>query len=46
MLPVSAAVDSIADENGFALVGFVDRGGQIEFVEAYGLAHRAHKILR
>jgi CubicO group peptidase (beta-lactamase class C family) len=38
------AVDAIAEENGFAGVVSVDRGGQIEFVRAYGFAHRAYEI--
>jgi CubicO group peptidase (beta-lactamase class C family) len=44
MLSLTEAVDSIADQNGFAGVVCVDRGGEIEFVKAYGLAHRAYKI--
>jgi CubicO group peptidase (beta-lactamase class C family) len=44
MLSLTEAVDSIADQNGFAGVVSVDRGGEMEFVKAYGLAHRAHKI--
>ncbi len=38
------AIDSLADESGFAGVVAVDRGGEIEFVRAYGLADRAHQI--
>jgi CubicO group peptidase (beta-lactamase class C family) len=38
------AVDAIAVENGFAGVVSVDRGGEIEFVRAYGLAHRGYEI--
>jgi CubicO group peptidase (beta-lactamase class C family) len=38
------AVDAIAVENGFAGVVSVDRGGEIEFVRAYGLAHRGWEI--
>jgi CubicO group peptidase (beta-lactamase class C family) len=38
------AVDAIAEENGFAGVVSVDRGGRIEFVRAYGFAHRAYEI--
>ena len=34
----------MADQNGFAGVVSVDRGGEIEFAKAYGLAHRAHQI--
>ena len=44
MLTLPDAVDAIADENGFAGVVSVDRGGQIEFVRAYGFAHRAYEI--
>jgi CubicO group peptidase (beta-lactamase class C family) len=44
MLTVPDAVDASADENGFAGVVSVDRGGQIEFVRAYGSAHRAYDI--
>jgi CubicO group peptidase (beta-lactamase class C family) len=44
MLTLPEAVDAIAEENGFAGVVSVDRGGQIEFVRAYGLAHRAYEI--
>ena len=35
------AIDSLAGESGFAGVVAVDRGGEIEFAQAYGLAHRA-----
>jgi CubicO group peptidase (beta-lactamase class C family) len=38
------AVDAIAEENGFAGVVSVDRGGQIEFVRAYGFAHRGYEL--
>ena len=38
------AIDSLADESGFAGVVSVDRGGEIEFGRAYGLAHRARQI--
>ena len=44
VLTLPEAVDSIAFENGFAGVVCVDHGGQIEFVNAYGLADRAHDI--
>ena len=44
MQTLSEAVDAIAEENGFAGVVSVDRGGQIEFVNAYGLAHRTYEI--
>ena len=38
------AIDSLADQSGFAGVVSVDRGGEIEFGKAYGLAHRAFQI--
>jgi CubicO group peptidase (beta-lactamase class C family) len=44
MLTLRDAIDAIADENRFAGVVSVDRGGQIEFVKAYGLAHRGYKM--
>src|SRR5690348_17479526 len=44
MLPWSEIIDPIAAQNGFAGVVSVDHGGEIEFVKAYGLAHRAHQI--
>jgi CubicO group peptidase (beta-lactamase class C family) len=44
MLAWIETVDQIADQNGFAGVVSVDRGGEIEFVKAYGLAHGAHRI--
>jgi CubicO group peptidase (beta-lactamase class C family) len=44
MLALAQAVDSIAEETGFAGVVSVSRRGEIEFAKAYGLAHRAHKI--
>jgi CubicO group peptidase (beta-lactamase class C family) len=44
VLPLAEAVDAIAYETGFAGVVSVDRGGEIEFVKAYGLAHRSHKL--
>lgn len=44
MRTLSEAVDAIAADSGFAGVVSVDRGGQTEFVRAYGLAHRAHEI--
>jgi CubicO group peptidase (beta-lactamase class C family) len=44
MLTLRDAIDAIADETGFAGVVSVDRGGQIEFVKAYGLAHRGYEI--
>jgi len=44
MLTLRDAVDAIADENRLAGVVSVDRGGQTEFVKAYGFAHRAYQI--
>src|SRR5690348_6211239 len=44
MLTLPEAVDAIAEENAFAGVVCVDRGGQFEFARAYGLAHRAYQI--
>ena len=44
MLPFAEVVDELANETGFAGVVTVDRGDEIEFAEAYGYAHRAHKI--
>ena len=38
------AVDAVAGELGFSGVVSVDRGGEVEFARAYGLAHRAHQI--
>jgi CubicO group peptidase (beta-lactamase class C family) len=38
------AVDAIAEQHGFAGVVSVDRGGQIDFVKAYGFAHRGYEI--
>ncbi len=44
MLPRPETIDPVAEQNGFAGVVCVDRGGDIEFVKAYGLADRAHQI--
>jgi CubicO group peptidase (beta-lactamase class C family) len=38
------AVDSIAEANGFPGVVRVDRGDEVEFANAYGLAHRGYEI--
>ena len=38
------AVDAVAGEHSFSGVVSVDRGGEVEFAQAYGLAHRAHQI--
>jgi CubicO group peptidase (beta-lactamase class C family) len=37
------AVNSLAEQSGFAGVS-VDRGGEIEFGRAYGLAHRGFRM--
>src|SRR2546430_1965729 len=44
MLPWPEIIDLVAGQNGFAGVVSVARGGETEFVKAYGLAHRAHQI--
>jgi CubicO group peptidase (beta-lactamase class C family) len=44
MLPWPEIIDPVADQNGFSGVVSVDRGGEPEFVKAYGLADRAHQI--
>ncbi len=44
MLPWSEAIDPVADQNGFAGVVSVHRGGATEFAQAYGLADRARQI--
>ena len=44
MLPVAEVVDAVAEQNGFAGVVSVDRGGEVEFLKAYGLAHRAWMV--
>jgi CubicO group peptidase (beta-lactamase class C family) len=38
------AVNSLAEQSGFAGVVSVDRGGEIEFGHAYGLAHRGFQV--
>src|SRR5436190_4848984 len=40
MVRLPDAVDAVADETGFSGVVAVDRGGEFEFAEAYGYAHR------
>jgi CubicO group peptidase (beta-lactamase class C family) len=37
-------IDKIAEETGFSGVAWVDRGGEIEFAKAYGLANRAYRV--
>jgi CubicO group peptidase (beta-lactamase class C family) len=44
MLPWSEVIDPVADQNGFAGVVSVHRGGETEFAQAYGLADRARQI--
>jgi len=44
VLPWPETIDPIADRSRFAGVVSVDRGGEVEFIKAYGLAHRAHQI--
>jgi len=43
MLPWSEVIDPVADQNGFAGVVSVHRGGETEFAQAYGLADRARQ---
>jgi CubicO group peptidase (beta-lactamase class C family) len=38
------AVDAVADANGFSGVVRVDRNGEVELANAYGLAHRGYEI--
>jgi CubicO group peptidase (beta-lactamase class C family) len=44
MLPLAETIGSMADETGFPGVVSVDRGGRVEFAQAYGLADRAHQV--
>ena len=44
MLPWPEIIDPVAAQNGFSGVVSVDRGGETEFVKAYGFADRAHQI--
>ncbi|MFC7722436.1 hypothetical protein [Nonomuraea recticatena] len=37
-------IDKIAKETGFSGVVWIDRGGQIEFAKAYGLASRTYRV--
>lgn len=41
---VQGEIDKIAQETGFSGVVRIDRGGQVEFAKAYGLANRAYKV--
>jgi CubicO group peptidase (beta-lactamase class C family) len=38
------AVDSVAADSGFSGVVRVDRGDEVEFASAYGLAHPGHEV--
>jgi CubicO group peptidase (beta-lactamase class C family) len=44
VVSIAAAVGAVADQTGFAGVVLVDRAGETEFAQAYGLADRAHEI--
>ena len=44
MQPLEEAVDSAATRTGFSGVVRVDRGDELEFAKAYGLADRRHAI--
>jgi len=44
MLPWSEVIDPVADQNGFADVVSVHRGGESEFARAYGLGDREHLL--
>ena len=44
MSDLAQAIDQLAGEIGFSGAIRVDRGEQLEFVKAYGLADRAHEI--
>src|SRR4051812_38294000 len=37
-------IDRIAEDTGFSGVVWIDRGGQVEFAKAYGLANRAYQV--
>lgn len=43
-MDIQASVDAVVGERGFSGVVSVDRDGEVEFVRAYGLAHRAYGI--
>ena len=44
MKDLEGSIDRIASESGFSGVVRVDRGGQVELVKGYGLAHRGWEI--
>ncbi|MFI6290897.1 serine hydrolase domain-containing protein [Nonomuraea sp. NPDC050790] len=37
-------IDKVAEDTGFSGVVWVDRGGEVEFARAYGLANRAYRV--
>lgn len=43
-MSIQDAVDAVAGERNFSGVVSVDRGGEVEFARAYGMAHRAYGI--
>jgi CubicO group peptidase (beta-lactamase class C family) len=44
MVDLAAALDPVAEANGFAGVVSVEWGGESAFARAYGLAHRAYRL--
>jgi CubicO group peptidase (beta-lactamase class C family) len=44
MVPLAQAIDELAEAGGFSGVVRVDRGGEVVFAGAYGLADHAHKV--
>lgn len=44
MTPIEESIDQIASEKGFSGVVRVDRGDDVEFAKAYGLAHRGYQF--
>lgn len=44
MTALNESVDRIAAEKGFSGVVRIDRGDDVEFARAYGLAHRGHQF--
>ena len=44
MSRLESAIDAMANERAFSGVVSVDRGGEIEFAKAYGLAHRSYGV--
>ncbi|NEA32680.1 serine hydrolase domain-containing protein [Streptomyces sp. SID13031] len=41
---VQGEIDRVAEETGFSGVVWIDRGGEVEFAKAYGLANRAYQV--